>query len=75
MKFVLYGFAISSMPGGAWGHFWRQFSDIWRHVWLKMYVLEISSPESLRLIESEILQNIPEPMAKLRILHAKLLYK
>ena len=31
----------------------------------KMNVLEISSPESVRLIGSEILQIIPEPTAKL----------
>ena len=56
------------MPGGTWRHFWRQVSKIWGLddiFWRKINVLEISSPESVRLIESEILQNIPESEAKL----------
>ena len=45
------------MPGGAWSHFWQQFTKIWQLggiFWRKMNVLEILSPEPVTLIESEI---------------------
>ena len=29
VKFILYRSTISSIPGGAWLRFWRQFSEIW----------------------------------------------
>ena len=52
------------MPGGSR----QQISNIWRLgdiFWQKMDVLEASSPEPIRLLRSEILQNIPEPLTKL----------
>ena len=45
------------MPGGAWRHFCRQFSKIWRHFWQKMNALEISSPEPVTLIRK---RDLPE---------------
>ena len=68
MKFVLYGYAISLMLGGTWRHFWGQYSEILRlgdNFWRKKNVLEISSPEYVRPIGSEALQNILETLAKL----------
>ena len=68
MKFFLYGHAENLMPKGAWQHFRRQISKIWRLgeiLWQKMNVLKISSAESVTSIGSEILKNIPEPLAKL----------
>ena len=66
MKFILYGYTVSLMPGGAQRYFLaKQFSNIWQHFWQKINVLKILSPESVRLIGSEILQNIPELLAKL----------
>ena len=40
-----------------------------------MNVLEILSPKPVTLIETEIFQNVPEPLEKLLIFHAKLSYK
>ena len=74
MEFVLFGNAVSLMPGKAW----RQFSEICRLgdvFWRKMNVVEILSRESIRSTGGGILQNNPEPLAKLWILHAKLHYK
>ena len=67
MKFVLYGYAVSLMPKGAWRHFrdnFARFGDS-GYFWQKTNILEILCPESVRLTGSETLQNIPEPLAKL----------
>ena len=56
------------MLGGTWRHFWGQYSEILRLgdiFWRKKNVLEISSPEYVRPIGSEALQNILETLAKL----------
>ena len=53
-KFVLCDSFVSSMPEGAWRHFWG-----------KMNIPEISSLESLGRETREILQNVPEQLAKL----------
>ena len=47
----------------------------WQNFWWKINGLEIISPESVTLIRSEILRNVPEPLAKLWILQVKLYYK
>ena len=67
MKFALYGYAVSLMPGGTWRHFWRQFSEIWQlgDFLRKMNVLEIPCHESVTLLGREILQNDPRPLGKL----------
>ena len=32
IKFDLYSYAVSLMPGGAWRHFWRQFGKCYEFV-------------------------------------------
>ena len=64
MKFVFYCFSVRLMPRGVWQHLWR-----------KMNVVEIWIPERVTLIESEIIHNISEPLAKFWILYPKLHYK
>ena len=67
MKFVLYDYAVSLIPEGAW----RQFGDNLAKFgelltfWRQMNVLKILCPESERLIGSVILQITPESLAKL----------
>ena len=62
--------AVSSIPGVAWQFFFRLADIFSKNEYSKNYQFRVSSP-----IRSEILENIPEPLAKLGTLHAKLLYK